>query len=62
MRVAELYDGRDPPAVRAALVRLFDKRIVRREGPGKGLDDLSDEQRIFLTVMGTQVPSPTKTS
>jgi hypothetical protein len=50
MGVAELYEGRDPSAVRAALVYLFEKGTIGREGSQRGLDDLSDKDKIFASV------------
>jgi hypothetical protein len=54
MEVAELYKGRDPSAVRAALVYLFEKGTIGRDGPQEGLDDLSDKHKIFVKVFGKQ--------
>jgi hypothetical protein len=51
IEVAELYKGRDPAAVRAALAYWFDKGTVSREDSGQGLDGLSDKHKIFVTVM-----------
>jgi hypothetical protein len=50
MEVAELYEGRDPSAVRAAPVYLFEKGTIGREGSQQGLDDLSDKHKIFARV------------
>ena len=52
IEVAELYRGRDPSVVRAALVYLFEKGTIGREGSGQGLDGLSDKHKIFVKVFG----------
>jgi hypothetical protein len=52
IEVGELYEGRNPSAVRAALVYLFEKGIVGREGPQQGLDDLSNEHKVFIRKFG----------
>jgi hypothetical protein len=54
MRVAELYEGRNPSAVRAALAYLFEEGTIEREGSQEGLDGLSDEHRIFVKVFGSR--------
>ena len=51
MEVAELYGGRNPSAVRAALVYLFEQGTIGREGPQQGLDGLSDKHKIFVKVL-----------